>query len=698
MKAPRLLLGVLCACLLLGAGPQRPIPFGYVPANGDRERLLESTFLDLPSAQSALNLAEQIAASPHFPGSPGDRSLASWMADRLREAGFDAALESFDGEVDTPRRLGLRLFPNSTATPEPLPSGVPRPRVRRSRGPASITIDLREPALPADEQTAGAPLPYFAGSGDGDVTAPLAYVGRGLDADYADLAQHNVAVSGAVVLIRAGAQFRGTLAARAQARGARGAIIFNDPADDGFVRGAVYPNGPWRAPTSVERGTLGSGIKIPVLPVSAANAQILLATLVGPPGGPEWTGGLASSYPYARGPATVRLTVSLTRREVTMWNTVGRIRGTRGDQSVIFGAHRDAWIRGAGDKGSGLVTMLEIARGFSYLLQNGWKPSRTIVFAGWDGEEMGNLGSLAYVKRHGDELRNGGVAYLNADENVLGPHFSARGASALNALVTEITRSVPDPGTPRRSLFDQWAEESQVATPELPPPGGGSDQASFLFGLGMPVAMMTFGGPFGGYHSAYDTLRFAREISDPEFVRHRSAAQIYGALVMRLADADAVPYSFGSYATTLAAGLDALKNKALNAAVGFEPVGLNAATQNFIAVAARFDSATALGTNAPAAERALEAARILDQTLYGADGSGALYYPKVQAAMSVPDAPDLDAAVAAARAAIDRAAQLLAEAPGTPTASPPPTATPIPRRTPRPRARPQPRPSRTPAR
>ena len=191
----------------------------------------------------------------------------------------------------------------------------------------------------------------------------------------------------------------------------------------------------------------------------------------------------------------MHLTVQLNRRNTTLWNTIGKIHGTRGAQSVVLGAHRDAWVYGVGDNGSGVITMLEVARGFGYLLQNGWRPLRTIVIAGWDGEEIGSAGSIAYVKRHRDELLNGAIAYLNADETVVGPRFEADGAAAIVQAISDAAREVSDPANPSRSIYEQWAFEKRLSAPVADAPGGGSDHASFLFDVGTPTANMAFTGP-----------------------------------------------------------------------------------------------------------------------------------------------------------------------------------------------------------
>ena len=720
--------------LLLAVSPPRTVLYGYTAPASDRERTYEADFLDVPSAQGALDVATEIALRPHYAGSYGDQQLALYMRDKLREYGFEADIETLSVQVDTPRRLSLGLIPNLptpspaprtpqvvvTATPEPetaeeladdvapspepspigrvraRPARPPRPprppRQRRSRGPFTIAIDLREPPIPGDDATAasGLPLPFNAGSADGTVRAPLVYASHGLEADYAALAKHDVPVRGSVVLVRYGAEFRGSLARRAQRHGAAGVIFYNDPADDGFAKGAVYPNGPWRPPTSVERGTVGEGVRIPTLPISAANAQLLLGALRGPDGGKPWGGALAVAYPYARGPALVNLSVSLNRRTTTLWNTIGRIRGTRGDQNVIVGAHRDAWVYGVGDNGSGISTLLELARGYGYLLDSGWKPLRSIIIAGWDGEEIGNAGSIAWVKRHRDELVSGGVAYLNADEAVVGPRFAADAAAAIGPAVGEAARYIENPATPNQSIYDAWSAQLQIPAPDVGVPGGGSDHVPFLFDVGTPIANMAFTGPLGVYHSGYDTLAFATKYSDPGFARHRAAAQLYGLLAMRLAGAEAVPYSFSAYVPLMRNALVQLAQKATATRTAIDVGSLQAAIDTFATTATRYDALTARAANVASADRSLEAARVLDLVAYSADGYNPTLFPALSRALGSDNAAAFGVALTQTRNAVAHATDLLGAAPGM-EVTPAPVATPTPRRTAPPRRRPAPK-------
>ena len=646
VQALRPLGAVLAASLLLAVAPPAP-PLGFTAASGARERTDEARFLDLPSAQGALDHAAAIGAHPHYAGTPADLALAEYTRDRLREYGFDAQIEAFTTRVDTPRKLALELYPDGQLY-------VPRTGAHRARGTPPVGFDLRERGDASDPPTLdpAVGLPFNAGSGDGDVTAPLVYANRGLPRDFAALRAAGVDVRGAIALIRYGAAFRGLLARHAQDAGAAGVILYDDPADDGYAKGPVYPNGPWRPLASIQRGSLGEGIRIPVLPVSAENARMLLRSLRGANGPASWSGALDAPYPLARGPGLVHLVVTMNRTRTTLWNTIGTLRGAQPAQSVVLGAHRDAWVAGVGDDGAGTIVLLEAARGLGYLAKSGWRPRRSIVVALWDGEEIGLRGSAAFTAAHGAEIHRGCVAYLNADENVTGPSFGVETVGALGPAIAEATRAIADPARQRSTVYDRWHAQPRGAEPRTI--GGGSDHESFLFSFGTPVAEMSFSGPFGPYHSSYDTLRYASAWSDPGFVLHRTAAQLYGLVAMRLADADAVPYAFAPYVPALRAGLERLQSRAQADRRSLDLTALYASVEVFATAARRADEGTASG-DGPGTDRALAAAQSLDTLLYGVEGYASVSFPEVSKAYASGSQPALSAALASARAAVDDA-------------------------------------------
>jgi N-acetylated-alpha-linked acidic dipeptidase len=646
VQALRLPGAFLAVSVLLAVAPPAPLR-GFTPASSARERVDEARFLDLPSAQGALDHAAVIGAHPHYAGTPADRALAEYARDRLREYGFEARIEPLRTVVDTPRHLALELYADGHVY-------VPRNGAHRARGTPPVGLDLREAGDPADPATLdpAVGLPFNAGSGDGDVIAPLVYAHRGLPADFAALRAAGVDVRGAVALIRYGAAFRGLLARNAQDAGAAGVVLYDDPADDGFAKGPAYPNGPWRPAASVQRGSLGKDVRIPVLPVSADNARTLLRALRGPAGPAGWAGALDAPYPLAKGPALVHLAVTMNHTPATLWNTVGTLRGTQPAQSVVLGAHRDAWVFGVGDNGAGTIVLLEAARGLGYLAKSGWRPKRTIAVALWDGEEIGLRGSAAYASAHAAELQRGCVAYLNADENVAGSVLETAAVGALGPAIVEATRAVADPAHERSSLHDRWGAQPHGI--EIHTIGGGSDHESFLFGFGTPVAEMGFAGPFGPYHSSYDTLRYASAWSDPGFVMHRVAAQLYGVVAMRLADADAVPYAFASFVPALSAGVLRAQTRADHDGRALDLAALRASVEAFTAAARRADDAIARGAG-PGTERTLDAAQAIDTLAYGVDGYASVAFPEIAKAYARGDAGALAGAVARASAAVDRA-------------------------------------------
>ena len=678
-------MGVACACVLLAAGPYRTQIYGFTPAGSDREFALEDRFIDLPSAAGALESAGTLATLPHYAGSTGDYKLALYVRDRLKEAGFDTSMETLTARVDIPNKLALELYPTgvqpggpnagkipayvpvgeraayrkkmeAAPKPSPTPIGAPTPA-------PPVKIDLRETGDPADPDTMNPAvgLPFIAGSADGDVFAPLVYAGHGTPAEYALLEAHSIDPRGAVLLIRLGAESRSDLVRLATAHGAAGVLLYDDPAEDGAGRGATDPNGPWRPAYSVQRGSVGAGITIPVLPISASNARLLLAALKGPTAPRPWTGGMSVNYPFARGPAVVHLTVELLRKSTMLWNTIGILHGSLPGQALVVGAQRDAWVYGIGPGGGGTVTLLETARGLGYLAQTGWQPARSIVLAAWDGEELGSYGSLAYIKRHGEEIRDTSIAFLNTEPAITGPVFGADAVAAIASTIADASHVVPDPARPGNTIYDRYAFRTHGALPPVDRGRGGTDRAPFLFGSGTPAANVTFSGPFGPYHSSYDTLQFSRSIVDPQYDLHRAIAQLYGVAVLRLANADAVPYRFSAYVAPMNSALRVLTAFAAAHRVKLDSTGLDASIKRFAGSATHADTSTAHVTNAGGADRMMEAARVLDLSVYGVEGDTGISFPDIARAIRDGDQGAIDLAVSRARSTLDRAGTLIAQ-------------------------------------
>ncbi|MGB8267137.1 MAG: M28 family peptidase [Candidatus Velthaea sp.] len=639
------------AALLLGAGPVWGVLDGFTVTSAAAEREHERAYLDIPSAAGARQNALVIQRRPHYAGSGGDRELALATRDLLAQYGFDAALESFSARVATPHHLGLEIEPDG----KPF---VPRSSLRNGPRNVPIGLNLREVPLASDPPTADAEVstPFNSGSGDGDVWAPFVYAGRGTTADFDTLGRAHVDVRGAIVLVRYGAEFRGLLAERAQAHGAAGVLFYSDPKDDGFARGPAYPAGPWRPATAVQRGSVGSRIHIPTLPISALNAQRILAYSRGVAGPPAWSGAMNGPYLLGRSVALVHLVVKLDRKQTTLWNTVGRLRGSDDLHPVILGAHRDAWVYGVSDNGDGVTVLLEVARGLGYLAKSGWQPKRSIVIGFWDGEEIGEAGSTEYVRSHANELTRA-VAYLNADENLTGTHFGADGAAAIAPAILAATLAVPDPGSLSTTLFARWQKEPKGAVVAIP--GGGSDHEPFLFEAGIPVTGgIGFRGPFGAYHSSYDTLAYAEKFADPGFVLHRTAAQVYGILALRLAGADVIPYQFSGYTPLLHSGYLRIATRIQALHLNVDLSDLKRAIDRFARAAAGIDPAIA-SAQIDLPDNELVAVRSLDSIVYGANGYASDVFPQVNAALDAGDDPSVTAAVARTTGAIAAAANAL---------------------------------------
>ncbi|HTU82527.1 MAG TPA: M28 family peptidase, partial [Candidatus Acidoferrales bacterium] len=577
--------------------------FGGTAARADNgrptDRQIEQYLIDVPTSQGILDDLTRLNAEAHYAGSAGDRDMAAWMSDKLRSYGFTTRIEPVYAQVPQLKRAVLQL--------------MERP---------AIDFDVKEVPIPQDPDGSrpDAGVPFNAWSGSGDVTAPLVYANRGLDADYQTLATAGVPVQGRIVLIRYGAEFRGDLARRAAAHGAAGVLFYDDPAArDGSSHGAPYPDGPYRPLGSVQRGSLGSpAIAIPALPITAVVAQRLLQEIAGAAPPKDWRGGLGADYALGSSRVPVRLRVDESYSWVYLWNTIGVLPGLDTSRSVIFGGHRDAWVYGVTDNGAGISTLLEAAHALGYVYRAGWRPQYSIVIAGWDGEEVGEVGSTAYVHAHSLELRQGCVAYVNADENVTGDFLYSSGVAGLAQVLPPLTRLVPDPHDRTRTLWQEWhAQPDGVRTQA---PGGGSDHEPFLYLLGIPVLDFGFYGPFGVYHSAFDDLRYARTQADPNFVYHRAASQLLALLAFQMTSAPQLPYDAAAYVAPMR---DAYSRLAAANSVGADLTPVSRAIDRFAAAAAQSGAAGLQG------ERGMEAIRSIDLLFYGRSGYAGTIFPNL---------------------------------------------------------------------
>jgi N-acetylated-alpha-linked acidic dipeptidase len=533
----------------------------------------EAKFLAEPRPENMRDAMRRLSARPHHLGSPYGRENAEWILARFREWGWDAQIETFDV-----------LFP------------TPKKRLVEMVEPKRFRLALDEPALAADPTSGqkAEQLPtYNAYSIDGDVTGPLVYVNYGLPEDYEELERLGVSVKGAIVLARYGHSWRGIKPKVAAEHGAIGCLIYSDPRDDGYFGGDVYPKGPMRPKDGVQRGSVmdfpssnpgdpltpGVGAtkdakrlavkaapsltKIPVLPISYGDAQPLLEALAGPLAPEGWRGSLAIPYHVGPGPTKVHLEVAFNWDVKPLHNVVARIPGAElPDEWIVRGNHHDAWVNGAEDPVSGMVPLLEEARALGELRKAGWKPKRTIVYCAWDGEEPMLLGSTEWAEAHAEELRTKAVAYVNTDGNGRG-YLSMGGSHTLENLVNQVARDVEDPEAKvsvwkrlqaRRLANASSAEDRKQirdqADLRLHALGSGSDYTAFIDHLGVASLNLGYGDEDDGgiYHSIYDSFHWYTQFSDGEFVYGKALAQTVGLVVMRLAEADLLPFEFAGLA------------------------------------------------------------------------------------------------------------------------------------------------------
>ena len=575
---------VLSCFMLLAASPETEQPLnGFSAATSHTQRDWETKFRAIPEPQNLRDYMQRLAARPHHVGSPYDKDNAEWMLAKFKEWGLDANIETF-----------YALFP------------TPKVRIVELLEPTKFTAKLQEPALavdPTSDQQAEQLPTYNAYSADGDVTAPLVYVNYGIPDDYEKLERMGVSVKGAIVIARYGNSWRGIKPKVAAEHGAVGCLIYSDPSDDGYTQGDVFPTGGWRPRDGVQRGSVADmplypgdpltpGVggtkdakrlelkdaktltKIPVLPISYADAQPLLAALKGQVAPDGWRGSLAQTYKVGPGPAKVHLKVQSNWEVKPLYDVIVKIPGaTNPDEWVIRGNHHDAWVNGAEDPVSGTVVLMEEARGLAALLKQGWKPKRTIIYCVWDGEEPGLLGSTEWGETHADELRQHAVAYLNSDGNDRG-YLTMGGSHTLEAFINGVAHDIQDPEKKipvwKRDQLKAIADAKNAedrkdvrdrADLRIDALGSGSDWTVFLDHLGIATLDLSYGGEDGGgiYHSIYDDFYWYTHFSDTDFSYERALSQTAGTAVMRLADSDLLPYNFNGLADTIHRYLDELQ-------------------------------------------------------------------------------------------------------------------------------------------
>jgi N-acetylated-alpha-linked acidic dipeptidase len=561
---------------------------GFTPEGSRRQREVESAFLSLPAAERCEAHHRELTKSPHTAGTEGARRVAAYVADRFREYGLETEVVTYDVLLSSARAVQVEMTGPNLLRP--------------------IRLANREDPIPEDPKTAEPTLamPWHAYSRSGDVEGFVVYVNHGRAEDYDALTRLDIDVKGKIVLARSFKGYRGGKSLEAERRGALALITYSDPNEDGYVQGDMYPKGPWGPEGHVQRGAnvydfivpgdpltpgwpsvpgarripeADSEIlpKIMTVPLSFKDARVILEALGGPVRPTrDWQGGGPFAYHVGPGPARLRMRLVIPRELRPIRDVIGRIPGTDPDpavagQVVLLSNHHDAWTYGGVDPSSGTATALELARALGELQRRGVRPRRTIVFGIWDAEEFTLTGSTEWGEQHEETLAKGAVACLNVDSSTSGDTLSVTAVPSLRPFLYEVARAVPDPKG-RGTVYDVWraADQGNVrgygvvagARTEDPPVrilGSGSDYTVFFNHIGVPSVDAIFDGPYGVYHSIYDTHEWMRRFGDPGFQYHAAMARLWGLMALRLANADVLPFDYGVYGRDILAYLDDLE-------------------------------------------------------------------------------------------------------------------------------------------
>jgi len=559
---------------------------GFASARAAAEEQLEQQFLAIPNAARAESNLRHLTSVPHLAGTEASHRVAEWLRDQYRSFGFDAEIASYNVWLPMPREIKLEMIKpkhEKLANPEPPVPGDPTSYDRRA--------------------TPG----YNTYSPSGDITAPVIYVNYGMLHDYRQLDRMGVSVKGRIVLARYGRCYRGIKAKLAEEHHAAGLILYSDPQDDGYAVGDTFPNGPWRPLDGIQRGSIlytqlypgdpltpgtasvpgakrispadaASLPRIPTMPISAADASVILRSMSGHHVPRDWQGALPFTYHVGAGRVRLHMTLLMNYRQRPIYDVIAKLHGSLDNQWVILGNHHDAWVYGAADPNSGTASLLETARALGELVRSGWTPRRTIVICNWDGEEPGLLGSTEWVEQHRAELQSKAIAYINTDVGVSGPNFAASASPSLNDLIRAATRQVPDPNT-GETVYDAWSEHSDGGRAQLSglgqqnpderssgdaaigALGSGSDYSSFFDFAGIPSIDLAFSGDYGVYHSLYDDFYWMKHFGDPTFAYHVTLARVLGVLALRLDEAGVVPFDYSIYSSQVSLAADRLANR-----------------------------------------------------------------------------------------------------------------------------------------
>ncbi|MEO8100008.1 MAG: M28 family peptidase [Acidobacteriota bacterium] len=556
--------------MAFGQAPIRGFAASALPAQQDLEKRARA----VPQPERLKTYMERMASTPHAAGSPGSKAVAEYAAAQMKDWGLDTSIEMLEA-----------LLPYPTV------------RLLELTGPIKFRAQLTEPSLSADPDTAASDqIPTFnAYSASGDVTAELVYVNYGTPEDYAYLESLNISVTGKIVIARYGRVWRGLKPKLAQDHGAVGCLIYSDPRDDGFYLDNSYPDGPMRPEQGVQRGSvmdmalytgdpltpgwasepgakrleIGEArtiLKIPSLPISWADARPLLEQLEGPLAPDGWRGAVPITYHIGPSKVAAHLQVDFDWTTKPLYNVIATIPGSsQKDQWILYGNHHDAWVTGASDPVSGAAALMETARALSVMVKNGWQPKRTIKLALWDGEEFGLLGSTEWVEKHAEELDRTGAVYLNTDSSGTGV-MGVGGSPVLETFLHEVMRDVTDPRSGKAILdtmrgMTAGQNPNPVSDAPIASLGSGSDYVAFLHHLGIASLNLGFGAAPGQYHSNYDTVQFYNRFSDGDRRYGVALAQVMLTALMRLADADALPFEFESLSRAVARYLDEIRSQ-----------------------------------------------------------------------------------------------------------------------------------------
>jgi N-acetylated-alpha-linked acidic dipeptidase len=583
--------------------------FGY--RNFTQQAKWDADFLAIPDAKLAGQHLKILTAAPHWASSPEDYATALYVAEKFKAAGLHTDIVPYKVLLNKPVKIVVEAF---DANGNKLMSGPTPEHVDPAKYGGDPFQD--DPRI----------LPAFNGSSpSGDVTAEVVYANYGTLDDFKQLAKLGVSVKDKIVLVRYGQNFRGVKVYIAQQYGAKGVLIYSDPADDGYFRGDVYPKGPYRPETAVQRGSIqflpiypgdpttpgiastldlpdsrripldklqNNQSSIPSNPLSYGDAAPILKALGGAESPRDWQGALPFTYHlgagtgtygnYAAPKVTVHMHLVQDIALRTIWDVIGTIGAEDnefgGNTWVVAGNHRDAWVYGAVDPNSGTAAMLETVHGLGDLLKQGWKPRRTIVICSWDAEEEGLIGSTEWAEEH-EKILAHAVAYFNTDVGVSGPHFDAAAVPSLKQFVREVTKEVTSPkgGT----VYEQWkADQASSASRRggrgigrgmdtaedsdvhIGTLGSGSDYTPFIQHLGVPSTDIGSAGPYGVYHSVFDNYNWFIKFADPTFVYEQQQARVFGLEILHMADADVLPYDYELYGKEVVGYVEAAQHRA----------------------------------------------------------------------------------------------------------------------------------------